>query len=375
MSIYRGRRTGTWRVVIRTRGRRFEFIVEGNKKDAAAFEAREKVKLEASGKVAKRRSPTFNAFCESVYQPHAEQHLKESTWKKVRVYQVATLREHFGSLKLTDITAEAVDRFKAARTAQKRKPSAVNNELRVLRTILNLAKELKYPTTDATFRRLTERGRPRVSVWTAEEVARIFVAAEAHTPDILALLVFLANTGCRKGEALAAEWSWLDFDRGLVCIPSNEFWQPKNGKPREIPLSSALRTLLAVPEAERAHERWIFVNRRGAPYAEFPKDRFWIARAVAGLSGGPHTLRHSFASLFLAAQPDMFLLAEVLGHSHTRVTELYSHLLPQHLARARDVVNLSPPTAAPPPEPTDDQRAEPDERHGGTEVLGERVLH
>jgi hypothetical protein len=40
--------------------------------------------------------------------------------------------------------------------------------------------------------------------------------------------------------------------------------------------------------------------------------------------------------------PDLFLLAQVLGHSHQRVTELYTHLLPGHLARARNAVNLGP---------------------------------
>jgi hypothetical protein len=38
----------------------------------------------------------------------------------------------------------------------------------------------------------------------------------------------------------------------------------------------------------------------------------------------------------------MFLLAQVLGHSHQRVTALYSHLLPGHLLRARDAVNMAP---------------------------------
>jgi len=35
-------------------------------------------------------------------------------------------------------------------------------------------------------------------------------------------------------------------------------------------------------------------------------------------------------------------LAQVLGHSDQRVTELYAHLLPGHLARARNAVNLGP---------------------------------
>lgn len=373
MPIYPGRRPKTLRVVIWAKARRHEFIVEMNKTEAKAFEARKRIELEKGGEAAKRKSPTFNAFCSNVYEPHAEQHLKESTWKKVRIYQVATLREHFGPLKLVAITAESVEAFKKKRTAQKRKPSVVNNELRVLRTILNFAKDMKYPVTDAVFHRLSERGKPRPSVWSAADVARLFDAAREHTPDILPMLVFLANTGCRKGEAIAAEWSWVDFKRGLVCVPSNAAWQPKSGKPREIPISDSLRAMLDVPEKERAHERWLFVNRHGAPYAEFPKDRFWIARAVAKLAGGPHTLRHSYSSLFLAARPDMFLLAEVLGHSHTRVTEIYSHLLPAHLAQARNVVDLSPTPrrSKPTPEPPLDVELDRHDQRSSDE----RVLH
>ena len=65
----------------------------------------------------------------------------------------------------------------------------------------------------------------------------------------------------------------------------------------------------------------------------------------AGLTGGPHQLRHTFASHFLHETRDLKLLAEVMGHSHERVTELYAHLLPGHLDRARNAVNLGPETA------------------------------
>ena len=39
----------------------------------------------------------------------------------------------------------------------------------------------------------------------------------------------------------------------------------------------------------------------------------------------------------------MCLLAQILGHSHTRVTEIYAHLTPEHLARARNMVSIAAP--------------------------------
>ena len=50
--------------------------------------------------------------------------------------------------------------------------------------------------------------------------------------------------------------------------------------------------------------------------------------------------RDGYASHFLRAVPDLFELARVLGHSHVRITELYTHLLPGHLERSRNAVNL-----------------------------------
>lgn len=77
----------------------------------------------------------------------------------------------------------------------------------------------------------------------------------------------------------------------------------------------------------------------GERWAYWPKRAFEAAMLV----GGPHTLRHTFASHFLQASPDLFLLARVMGHSDTRVMKLYSHLMPEHLERAPNGVNFAAP--------------------------------
>jgi len=72
--------------------------------------------------------------------------------------------------------------------------------------------------------------------------------------------------------------------------------------------------------------------------------QFDRARKAAGLRGGPHTVRHTFASHFLAGQPDIGLLAQVLGHSEESVTRLYQHMLPSAW-RARSLVSIGLPPA------------------------------
>src|SRR5262249_27116668 len=51
-------------------------------------------------------------FCVNRYKPHAQSHLRASTWK-VRPYQLATLIEAFGELRTTKITTEDIERYKA----------------------------------------------------------------------------------------------------------------------------------------------------------------------------------------------------------------------------------------------------------------------
>lgn len=340
MPNYPGKRKGTRRIVVwaklanESQSKPHEWVIEGTKRDADAFEAAKRIDLNSRKRVDIRIAPTFVHFCVEQYKPHAKAHLKDSTWSKVRRYQVETLCRHFGAIKLSELAVLDVEQYKAVRAVG---PTAVNNELRVLRTILNYATTLGVAVPALKWKRLPVRGKPRVRVWTAAQVDALFEATRGT--EILPLLVFLLNTGCRKGEAIACEWSWIDFPGDMIRIPSNEVWQPKNGLPREIPMGDAVRAILAGP---RKHARWVFPNRHGGRYVDFPKDLFWAARNAAGLAGGPHTTRHTYASHFLYKLADLRTLSDVMGHSLGKVTELYTHLLPGHLEKARNAVNLSP---------------------------------
>lgn len=339
MPVYKGRRKGTHRVVIWASNRRYEAIVEGPKSEAVAFEARERTRLHTTTGPAERAAPKFCDFLTHHYRPWAEAHLGANTWKLVRRYQCDTLEKHFGEIRLSALTPKDVDRYKTLRIASV-SATAINNELRVLRAALNWARtERRMPVSDVKITMLPVRGVRRVRWWAAKEIGKVYAAARELEPELLPLFVFLVNTGCRKGEALAAEWAWVDRD--TLRIPVTDEWQPKSRKPREVPLSDAVKAVLAGP---RRHERWLFPSVLGEQRASFPKDAFRRVLEGAKVEGTPHTTRHTFASHFLQAVPDLFLLAQVLGHSHTRTTELYSHLLPGHLLRAKNAVNLGPAT-------------------------------
>lgn len=347
MPVYPGRhRQGTWRIVLpnpHRGGKPLERTFAGKKSDAELYEARLKLDLQVQSKVESRAVPSFSTFCVREYEPHAVATLKASTWNKTRVYQVADLIRFFGPHRLDRLSDDLVDEYKDHCTEREFAPGYTNAMLIALRAILAWArKDCRHPVPELKIARVP-MGKRRVRAWTLDEVRRLYRAAKELSPWFVSILHFLLDTGCRKGEAIAAQWSWVDWDAKLFRIPVTEEWQPKDKDFRDVPLSDGVFRML------QEHPRTgssIFLSQYGTPYALFPHDAYWRARNAAGLTGGIHTTRHTFASHFLMAEPDLSLLAEVLGHSTTRTTELYKHLLPEHMNRARNAVQLTPPSPA-----------------------------
>lgn len=353
MPIYRAGKN-RWRVTIFHEGHRRDWIVRGQKSDAEDWEARQRVELAKLAPGGEYRSaPTFSDFSRVQYAAHAETHLAPRTWSN-RTYQLETLRAHFGEMPLNTIGSATIEDFKARRLADGVKAPTVNSDLKVLRAILSYAASVGVPLALPSFRSLPERGlrRRNAHAWTAEEVERLYAATRTSSPTLLPVVVFLANTGCRKGEAIALTWDHVDLTRRLVRIWPSDEWQPKSGKPREVPLNDALVAILE--PAERVC-RYVFPargvvdgRRAWVRFAYWPQRRFDEAREAAGLEGGPHVLRHTYATHFLARYPNLHALARILGHSTSYVTELYGHLLPDQFEQARTAVSFPLPLAASP---------------------------
>jgi integrase len=342
MSIYPGRVKGTFRVVIwapRATGqpsRPNEKTFVGKRREAEVFEAQWRIKLRAGLKREFRGAPTLETFCSETFAPYVKKRVADSTWKNGYSWRLAALCEHLGRKRLSEISSLDAERYQNERDAG---PSMVNGEVQLLRSILKYASERHGIVTqkiEVTY--LTEtHGRPKA--WTKEQADRIIETARSVSGWMVPLILFGLNTGCRKGEIVACEWTWVDMPGLMIRIPANEYWKPKSGRPREVPMSDALKAMFSAPMPRR-HERWVFPSRDGGRFAAFPKDGFARVLEEAKMEGSPHWLRHTYASLFLSNCPDLPLLADIMGHSSTFVTEKYRHMLPGHLAKGRNAVNI-----------------------------------
>lgn len=83
---------------------------------------------------------------------------------------------------------------------------------------------------------------------------------------------------------------------------------------------------------------WLFVGRRGE--ARPSSGVLQIVRRLgkkSGLEGkrvSPHTLRHTFATMYVKEGGDAHSLQQMLGHTTTKMAEAYVNLVGRDLAEA-----------------------------------------
>ena len=159
-----------------------------------------------------------------------------------------------------------------------------------------------------------------------EEIARLFAAC-AH-PVYRMLLQTLYATGLRISEACALRLTDVDSHSDRMCI---RVVCGKGGKDRYTLLSASLLDALRMYARSWRPQHWLFCNRIGSePVTISSAQRAYQgARRRAGIhkSGGPHTLRHCFATHLLESGVDLYTIQKLLGHGHISTSARYLHLI------------------------------------------------
>jgi integrase len=376
--------TGTWYFIVDigtgTDGRRRQAKRRGFSTKREAQEALDDLRksLRTATYVPPKRQ-TVKEFLEDDWLPAVRRQLAASTWESYARNVKLHIAPRIGGIQLRDVDGATLNRLYAdlldsGRKLGQQSPGLKPRTVRYIHTICSAAfddavkwqKIVINPATRATPPSASAAKAPEMRTWSGAQVHRFLELCEGdryYYP-----FAFLALTGARRGEALGLRWCDIDWNRkdsktGKVqtfaairqtVIPLTKAsgkgregriaQRTKTDRARVIELDGSTVGMLRTWKARQAEERLlvgvgyqdndlIFCRPDGLPYhpEAFSKtfDRRLRQPRYAELPViRLHDLRHTWASLALAAGVDVVIVSKRLGHGSPNTTwQTYQHVV------------------------------------------------
>jgi len=173
----------------------------------------------------------------------------------------------------------------------------------------------------------------------ADDVALLADESGQHR----ALVLALAYTGIRWGEAVALKVRDVEFQRRRLSVSDNAVQlgvdhavgPTKGRKARSVPVPGFVLDELSLQCAGKTPADLVFAGPDGRYLPRTKSDGGWFSSAVArarvqGIT--PHDLRHTCASLAVSAGVNVLALQRMLGHTSAKVTlDTYADLFDDDL--------------------------------------------
>lgn len=308
----------------------------------------EKELLEEEAVPSRRSRTTVESFAIQWLEAKSAR-LKPASADRYRISMAHACVE-LGPLYLDSVTAMDVERWITGAAAA---PATVNGWLRVFKIMVGDAcADLGIHNPVARVRSLPEPP-PNVEALTAEELGRLLEHVRtAHadggraayiarrTREAYPLLLTLATTGMRWGEATALRWEDLGEDSIEIRRAHwrNNLGSPKNGTGRTAPMVPMLRDALMGRRRRLLEDQdpglaagWIFaISWRGGE-VRLPNPSTWSKAlprwtAAAGIEKHitPKSFRRTFVDLLRRAGVDEVVEHAIVGHASTAIRRRYS---------------------------------------------------
>jgi site-specific recombinase XerD len=230
-----------------------------------------------------------------------------------------------------DVTARLVRAYLAELSARKLSDWTLNGHARAIRTMLKFWHEEKY-TPDIVKFDMPKVAKKRLPVLTADEVGTVLKSLSVRDKAIILLMV---DTGLRRSEVIALNWTDIDFTTGLALVKRG-----KGGKARSAVVgTTARRALLAYRRTlpTPADTSPLIQSKGGTRFTGTGLlQLFRRVRVKTGIYITPHSLRRTFVILSLRSGMDVLHLQALLGHSTLDMVQHYAQMIDEDLLQAHN---------------------------------------
>jgi integrase/recombinase XerD len=171
------------------------------------------------------------------------------------------------------------------------------------------------------------------NVLSKEEVKAILEAHNNLKHKVMLSLIY--SCGLRCGELLALEPTHIDSKRNIILIKNS-----KGKKDRIVPLSQKILEMLRIYYKLHKPKCYLFEGQTtGMPYDKRSlqlvlKQALNKTKIIKPVT--LHWLRHSYATHLLENGTDLRYIQEILGHSSSKTTEIYTHVSTNSIQRIKN---------------------------------------
>jgi integrase/recombinase XerD len=191
-------------------------------------------------------------------------------------------------------------------------------------------KKIELKNLDPELLHRPKRAKTLPNVLSKEEVKLIL---NAHNNiKHKAMLSLIYSCGLRCGELLKLKQEHVDSKRGVLIIK-----QSKGRKDRIAPLSHKVIELLRDYYKACKPQTYLFEGQnKGEPYDERSLQNVLkqsLEKVNISKPVSLHWLRHSYATHLLENGTDLRYIQEILGHSSSKTTEIYTHVSTKNIQK------------------------------------------
>jgi integrase/recombinase XerD len=260
-------------------------------------------------------------------------------WMQTRRYSANTIKVYRDCLKLFlhhvnkpihAITESDVQRFNSDYIVQRNLSASFQNQcINAIKLYFSLCQQRKF---NPHLVQRPRRSKPLPNVLSKEEV-KLLLDSLRNTKHRM-MLALIYSCGLRRGELLSLKPADIDSKRMVVLIRNG-----KGRKDRIVPLSPKILEQLRAYFRMYRPRIYLFEGQHaGAAYDERSLQQVLkqaVQRAGINKPVTLHWLRHSYATHLLESGTDLRYIQELLGHSSSKTTEIYTHVSTHALGKIR----------------------------------------